>query len=179
MRPTLGLTPLAILVGVIVIAFVIGVLRRRYGLLKAQRLAPDTFVFRFSMWGDFGTMLPTLPASSLRGQRAGLDRVASVSATREGLAIWQVAAGIQLADIPWSAITRVDASSTRAKVALSSIEYPTVFVETTNANGSLARLPFLSANSRFFWPRTSTREVERIVEKLNSLLAAFERPIDR
>jgi hypothetical protein len=178
-RPTYGLTPIAIALGVIVVAFVIGVLRRRARLRKAQRLAPDTFVFRFSMWGDFGTVLPHLPPSSLRSRRAGVDRVASVSATREGLAIWQEAAGIQLADIPWSAITRVDASSTRAKVALSSIEYPTIFVETTNSKGSPVRLPFLSANSRFFWPRTSTWEVERIVEKLNALLAAFERPIDR
>lgn len=179
MRPSYGLTPIAIALGAIVIAFVIGVLRRRAGLRKAQTLAPDTFVFRFSMWGDFGTVLPHLPPSSLRGQRAGVDRVASVSATREGLGIWQVAAGIQLADIPWSAITRVEASSTRARVALSSIEYPTVLVETMNSYGSPVRLPFLSANSRFFWPSTSTREVERIVEKLNALRIVFERPIDR
>jgi hypothetical protein len=130
----------------VVIAFVVGIIVRRAGLRKAQRLAPGTFVFRFSMWGNFGTVLSSLPLSSLRGQRAGVDRVASVSATSEGLAIWQVVAGIQLANIPWSAITRVDESSIRAKVVLSSIDYPTVFVETKNSYGSLVRLPLLSAN---------------------------------
>lgn len=175
MDPTHGLTSLAIGLGVIVIALIIGVFRRRYGLQKAQRLAPDTFVFRFSIWGDFGTQLPRLPATMLVTPRSGTGRVASVSATPAGLVIWQVDTATQLAKLPWSEVANISASTTLASVGLSSISYPTVRVEIIGSPDGPITLPFLSANSRFFWPRTSKDEVDRIVTKLTELREGLKR----
>ena len=159
-------------VALVAVAFVIGVARRRSGLRLAQALAPDSFVFRFSMWGDFGTQLPRLPESTLAVQRSGKRRVGSVSCSRDGLAIWQVDGGTQLANVPWHAVTNISESTTVADVGLSSRWYPTLLIEVANIPSATV-VPFLSANSRFFWPRTSVREVGRIVEELTRQRATY------
>jgi hypothetical protein len=171
-----GLEGAASVAGLVGIAFVVGVFRRRSGVRRAQALAANAFVFRFSMWGEFGKLLRQLPSSMLQAPRSGTSRVASVSAGSDGLVIWQVDAGARLATIPWFAVATLRGSATQADVLWRSVSFPTVRIDVVGPDCTAVTLPLLSANSRFIWPRTSTREVDRIVATLESLRNARATP---
>jgi hypothetical protein len=159
-----GPTILVVAAGLFVIAFVIGAFRRHAGLRRAQALAPDAFVFRFSMWGAFGTQLPKLPREMLVASRSGKHRVAAVLASDRGIEIWQVSSATPLAKIDWPAVVAIYPSLTRAGYA-----YPTVMLEVADTAGGVVTIPLMSANSAFFWPRTSRVEVKRIVARRDEM----------
>ena len=152
--------------GLLLLPFaIIGILRRRKGLSRAQALAPGQLVFRFVPWTEYraGAMQLAPTKATQIAQRFG-----SVGAGTGGLTIWQGKLPEAVLSIPWDSIAEIRGTVT----ILAGRSYPTVSVWILDQSENRVALPFISAMPGFVPPRSSDAGVDWIVARLNDLRLA-------